>query len=132
MNSRGQTLVVFVIFIPVLILLGALIIDVGRYAYEVNHLNSINRLSIEYGLKYIDDEPEKKLVLIMLKNDPIISDYKVNINSDKKIISLYIEKDMSLLFTRVIGKESYKVKSRYRGYIDSEDKFVIRRDDNNE
>ena len=46
MNNKGQVLIVFVLLMPLLIVLGAYIVDSSYIAYHVNKLNGINSLAI--------------------------------------------------------------------------------------
>lgn len=129
MNNKGQSLVMFVIFIPLILILGALVVDVGRYAYEINKVNNLNKECIRYALKNIESDPKDKTILLLYKNDSEINNYNLDINIEEKQVSLYIKKTMNLLFTKVVGKEVYIIKSNYKGYIKDDVIYINRKGD---
>jgi hypothetical protein len=49
-NNKGQSLVMFVLIIPIFLLILTLIYDVGNAIYEKDRLSNTNYLTIEYGL----------------------------------------------------------------------------------
>ena len=53
MNNKGQTLVIFVVFLPVLILLVAAAIDISLMYSETNELNNINIMDYRIWMKII-------------------------------------------------------------------------------
>ena len=55
LNNRGQSLVLFVITLPVLLIVLVLVIDIGRVISLKQELNSISELVLDYGLDYLND-----------------------------------------------------------------------------
>ena len=55
LNNRGQSLVLFVITLPVLLIVLVIVIDVGRVISLKQELNSISELVLDYGLDYLND-----------------------------------------------------------------------------
>lgn len=72
LNNKGQTLVIFVIFIPLFIGMMALVFDIGNVIYEHSEVESINKIIIDYGLDNMDDnnviEEMRELAVINKKN----------------------------------------------------------------
>lgn len=129
MNNKGQTLVVFVIFLPIIVILGAIVIDVGRFAYETNRVNSINRMCIKYAYKNINNLDKEKVYDLIKDNDSNIKTYSLNISDDLTKIDMSITKDVKGIFSIILDKDVYRVKSNYIGTI-SNDKLAINRKGN--
>ena len=54
LNNKGQSLVMFVLIIPIILLILVLIYDVGNALYEKNRMSNTNYLATNYGLDNID------------------------------------------------------------------------------
>lgn len=124
-NNNGQTLVIFVIFLPILIILFALVFDVGSMYMENNKLNNLNIIVLNYGLDNINDEDLKnKLNDLILKNDKNINKINININIENNSININISKEVNSTFGNIIGIRKYKINSKYNGIL-KENKKVI-------
>ncbi|MDD6879531.1 MAG: hypothetical protein PUD59_04825 [bacterium] len=93
-NNRAQVLVIFIIFLPIMILFITYIFDSIRIVYEKDKLNDIVEISKEYDTNKICD--------LILKNDIEIS---CNINSNK----LNVKKRIKSLFGKIIGRDYYDI-----------------------
>ena len=58
-NNKGQSLVMFVLIIPIFLLILTLVYDVGNAIYEKDRLSNTNYLTIEYRLNNIDKVTEE-------------------------------------------------------------------------
>ena len=56
MNNKGQTLVVFVLFLPVLVIVITMIINKSNMYYDKRNMENIAKEAINYGLNNIEDE----------------------------------------------------------------------------
>lgn len=56
LNNKGQTLVIFVIFIPLFIGMWHLIFDIGNVIYEHSEVEKYNKIIIVMGLDNMDDK----------------------------------------------------------------------------
>lgn len=128
LNSKGQSLAIFVIFVPVFIMIGTLVVDVSFARYNVRRLDNINKLVINYGLDHIESDPYDTMVDLIYKNDSEVDDYEIKINLEEKKINVNISKSTKGFFGSIVGKEIYKEKSSFIGYI-KDDKKIIERDD---
>ena len=128
LSNKGQSLAIFVIFLPFFIMLGAFIIDLGYARYNQNRLNNTTKLVLEYGLKHIDEEPYDQMVSLIYKNDPDIDDYKIIINQYDSTVRVYLQKATKGFFGNIIKKDIYKERSSFKGTIENE-KILIERDD---
>ena len=128
LHSKGQSLAIFVIFVPVFIMIGTLVVDVSFARYNERKLDNINKLVINYGLDHIESDPYDTMVDLIYKNDSEVDDYEIKINLEEKKINVNISKSTKGFFGSIVGKEIYKEKSSFIGYI-KDDKKIIERDD---
>lgn len=124
LGNKGQSLAIFVIFIPVFIMIGTLVVDVCYAKYNARRLDNIAKEVLRYGLKHIEEEPFNNMVDLIYQNDSEIDDYKINIDNENKRIEITLSKSTKGFFGSVVGKEIYKEKSTYVGYLDNE-KIII-------
>ena len=121
MNNKGQTLVLFIFLIPIILFVSAFIIDTGIIYYETNKLNNLNKNVLKYGL---DNNEEEKIRELIFTNDKNITNYKIII--DNNILSIILEKEIDSIFGKIIGINSYNINSYYTGYKE-ENKYYIER-----
>lgn len=123
MNNKGQSLAIFIIFVPVFIMIGVLVIDVYNAKLESRKLDDINKMVIKYGLDHIEEDPYNDMVNLIYKNDEI-DDYKIEINTEEQTIKIVIKKTTNGFFGRIIGKEIFTEESNYYGYIKNDKKII--------
>lgn len=124
LGNKGQSLAIFVIFIPVFIMIGTLVVDVAFAKYNARKLDNITMEVIRYGLKHFDEEPYNNMVDLIYQNDSDIDSYKIDIDNEKKTITINISKATKGFFGSIVGKDIYNLKSSYMGYLD-DDKIII-------
>ena len=66
LNNKGQSLVMFVLIIPIILLLLVLIYDVAGALYEKNRLSNTSYLACEYALDSIDSIDENVVIEYIL------------------------------------------------------------------
>ena len=54
LNNKGQSLVMFILIIPIFLLIMTLVYDVGNAIYEKNKLSNVSYMTIQYGLDNIE------------------------------------------------------------------------------
>lgn len=128
LNNKGQSLVLFIIFVPLVIIMGALIVDLSYAKYNSRKINLIAKLVLDYGLNNIENDPYNEMVNLIYKNDEDIDEYKIDIDSDNKKIDIMISKSTKSFFSSIIGKEIYAQKCIYAGYFNEEEKIIERVD----
>ena len=124
LNNRGQSLAIFVIFVPVFIMIGTFVVDVSFAKYNERRLDNLNKQVINYGLKHIDEEPYDNMVDLIYQNDSDIDSYEININNETKEISVTLSKSTKGFFCSIVGKEIYNEKSSLKGYIKDDKKII--------
>ncbi len=124
LNSKGQSLAIFVIFVPVFIMIGTLVVDITFARYNARRLDDITKTVVRYGLNHIDKEPYNNMVDLIYQNDDSVDSYTIDIDEEQKKVSVTINKATKGFFGSIIGKEIYKEKSVFVGYIKNE-KMII-------
>lgn len=124
LNNRGQSLAIFVIFVPVFIMIGTFVVDVSFAKYNERRLDNLNKQVINYGLKHIDEEPYDNMVDLIYQNDSDIDSYEININNETKEISVTLSKSTKGFLGSIVGKEIYNEKSSLKGYIKDDKKII--------
>lgn len=124
LNNKGQSLAIFVIFVPVFIMMGTYVVDVSFAKYNERRLDNLNKQVINYGLKHIDEEPYDNMVDLIYQNDSDIDFYEININNETKEISVTLSKSIKGFFGSIVGKEIYNEKSSLKGYIKDDKKII--------
>lgn len=124
LNNRGQSLVMFIILLPILLLIFTLVYDVGNAIYEKDKISNINYMVVEYALDNIDDVNEDDLKTLILKNDDNIDDVSIVIINNGVDISL--QKDINGVFGKIFNFNLTFIRSEYSGKI-IDDKKIIER-----
>jgi Flp pilus assembly protein TadG len=109
MNNKGQTLVIFVFLLPIILGLVAFLVDSSLIMYQDNRLDRINEVALDYAIKKKDTITNERIIELILKNDKDIKIDLVNVTSSKIIIKT--RKEFDSLFGRVLDFKKYTVKS---------------------
>ena len=56
LNNKGQSLVLFVVLLPILLFVIVLVVDVGTIMTSKQDLNNINYMMVDYGLDNMGKE----------------------------------------------------------------------------
>lgn len=126
MNNKGQTLALFVILIPLIIMLGAYVVDIGYMKYNKNKLDGINEYMVDYALDNKDNLNKEEIINMIIKNDDDIN--KINIDEIDNGVKIEISKTFKGLFGYFVGKDIYDARSIYKGSIIDEKKVIERVD----
>lgn len=126
MNNKGQTLVIFVLFIPIFALVLTMVINKSNMYYDKRNMENIIKEAINYGLNNIEDEDiENKINIFISKN--IECEKEINIENDEITIELTKENET---IKKILGYGNIKVK--YKGKIEENKKKVEAYYGNNE
>lgn len=125
MNNKGQSLVLFVILIPILFMILFMVYEVGRMALLKHELNDINYLVIDCVLdKTTNENNTDDIKELINKNKSDIDNIEVKIEDEKIYVTL--EDSISTKVSLIKSSQIFKVKSSYVGYM-KEDKKAIER-----
>lgn len=110
LNNKGQSLVMFICLLPILLLIVLAIVDVSRMVIEKNKLNNINYIAIWYYSNHKeDDDVTERIISLVKRNDENI--INVRINKDKNTI--YLDKKIDSTMGKIIGISEYEIVSEY-------------------
>ena len=124
-NNKGQTLVMFVMILPILLMIIMMVIDIGRMVQRREELDSINYILVDYGLDNVDlDNLEDKLKEILGKNDKSIDIVKINIDKESLEVEVILRDEVDLLILK--DNKLFRVKSDYVGRIVDNKKIIER------
>lgn len=115
LNNKGQSLVMFIILLPILLLILTLVYDVGNAIYEKDRLSNTNYMVVDYALDNIDSIDEDDLNTLILKNDNNLDDISIMIIDNSVDISL--KKNINGVFGKMFNFNLTFVKSEYNGKI---------------
>ena len=114
-NNKGQSLVMFVLIIPIFLLILTLVYDVGNAIYEKDRLSNTNYLTIEYGLNNIDTVTENDLKNLIEQNTSNLKYIYVTIEDNQ--IEIKMEKDAKSIIGKMFNFNLVKIISHYKGKI---------------
>ena len=126
MNNRGQSLISFVLIVPIILLILFMVYDIGNMVLLKGQLDNINYLVIDYGLDKLDDvDLNNKLTEMINKNKDDIDKIEIKINDGE--IRILLEDKIENKLSLINKFDVLNIKSNYVGYI-QEDKKIIRKD----
>ena len=123
-NNKGQSLVMFILIIPIFLLILTLVYDVGNAIYEKDRLSNTNYLTIEYGLNNIDTVTENDLKNLIEQNTSNLKYIYITIEENQ--IEIKIEKDAKSIIGKMFNFNLVKIISHYKGKIINNQKEIER------
>ena len=115
MNNKGQTLIIFVILIAILILVAALVVDTGLMTFEKERYRGI----IENGIEeYFDTGNVEETEKIFSLNDIPKEEYTIIVQENQIEVSL--NTSIEAIFGKIINIEEYEIKMNYVGTKEGE------------
>lgn len=124
LNNKGQSLVMFIIIIPIFCLILTLVYDVGSAIYEKNRLSNTSYMVIDYGLDNIDTVNESWLIDIVMKNTNNLSYVSVIIKDNR--IEIKLSKEIKGVIGKLFGFNLVEASSHYEGKIINGEKKIER------
>ncbi len=120
MNNKGQTLVTFIILIPLVFLLLGLIYDIGVLVVEKKKIENSIKEIMEYSLNNIDDSSLSDKINFNLKKN--LKDINITTSINNNIIKINVKKEIKTILIKVISKT--KLDITYKGEI-KDNKIII-------
>lgn len=125
LNNKGQSLILFVLMLPVLLFVMILVIDMGNLMVEKQKLNNINYIMIDYGLSNLTKEDLEEYIYNYLNlNDEKID--KIKVSKTDNDITINLGKKESSMLGHILNLKEVEIISSYKGSI-IDDKKVIER-----
>ncbi len=115
LNNRGQSLVMFVIIIPIFLLIITLVYDVGNAIYEKNRIENVVYMTIDYGLDNVDKVSKNDLTELIMEN---INNIKyISVDIDDKKIDIKVTKDVKGIVGKIFKFNLITIETHYVGNI---------------
>ncbi|MGN1342805.1 MAG: Tad domain-containing protein [Bacilli bacterium] len=124
LNNKGQSLVMFIVLIPIVLLVFTLVYDVGNAIYEKERLSNTNYMTIEYALDNINSVNENDLIELIMKNNSDLSSISVII--DNNVINIKISKNIRGIIGKMFDFDLIEARSEYVGELTSDGKKIER------
>lgn len=124
LNNKGQSLVLFILIIPIILLILVLIYDVAGAIYEKNRLSNTGYLSTVYALDNIDNVDENDVIEYILKNSDNLNNISVIIEDGK--VDIELGKNIKGFFGKSFNFDLVEIKTKYSGTIVDEEKNIER------
>ena len=123
LNNKGQSLVMFILIIPILLMIMLLVIDIGNIIVNKTHLDNTNYIVIDYALEHLEDESlEDKVLKLINVNNGGGTETKIDITNEKILITT--KKEVKGLLTNSIKIKT--IISSYEGYLENNKKIIGR------
>ena len=123
MDSKGQTLIIFVLILPILLLLFALIWEVGNLGFTINKYETEIEDTIKYGLNHLDDENLEEVLTNLLKAN---LDGKISVEINNQTIQVNVKQKYNAMFNNLLNHK-FDIDLTYNGYIENK-KLIIQKE----
>ena len=124
LNNKGQSLVMFVMIIPIFMLLITLVYDVGNALYEKNSLFNTCYMVIDYGLDNIESVGEDELINLVMLNTKNLNFMSLDI--EEGVIEVNLKKNIRGILGGLFGFDMINVNAHYEGSIVDGEKKIER------
>ena len=114
MNRKGQTLVIFIIILPVILIAMAYLVDTGLMLINKSKLDSTSKIIID---KYYDYEGDIDIEKYLKDNNLDYTNYEVKKDNN---FNLKIDIKIASIFGKVVGLEEYEITSNITGYKEND------------
>lgn len=116
MNNKGQTLVIFVIILPILLVMLTLVIDLGFMYIEKRNIENNVYDSVKYYLNNINEEDiNNKINKLLNKNIKDIDE--LIINDEESYVEIKLSKNRKSIYSIITNNTEISV--NYKGYKES-------------
>jgi len=122
MNNKGQTLVVFIILIPVLFLFLGLVYDFGLISLENKKIKNNIEEIISYSLDNLQKENLTLKIEENLKKN--LGSIKTNITLENNIVLINVKKEIKTIFIK--KNLNNQINITYKGYLENDKKIITR------
>lgn len=109
MNNHGQSLILFVLIIPIVVGFLAFFIDLSMVNYEKNRLNGIVVSNLEIIVNS-DIRDIDRIKSVFLEND-----ISVDISLEEDSVIILVDSDIKSLFGKILNFDMYEFIISYKG-----------------
>ena len=121
LNNKGQSLVLFIMIIPILLLIMVFVYDMGMLLYEKDRLSNTVNMAVDYSLdnKEVSDEEIKELI-----DRNINREVEVKIDRNDDSIEIEVSEEVSFIFSNLFDFDFTKIVVKYEGKILDNKKII--------
>lgn len=119
MNNKGQSLVLFILIIPILLGIVVLVIDAGNAIYEKNKINNVIEMVLEDGL---EDEYGEEEINRLIDYNLDSGTYSVSMEDD--VINIKVSDYVDGVFSNILDIDGFHIVSEYDGYMENDKKVI--------
>jgi len=106
-NNKGQVLITFVLMIPLIFILMAIIIDYGIIALKKREVNNVLNNAVEYAKENKYEEELVSKIEFIINNDlEKINSLEIDLEKNKTI---HIVLEVNGIFKNILDKDIYKI-----------------------
>ena len=125
LNNKGQSLVLFIVLLPILLLVIVLVVDVGTIMTSKQDLNNINYMMVDYGLSNLGKENlEEEIRKYIVLNDSEIDNMDIRVVDNEVYINM--KKTEKSLIAHILNIKDFVIVSEYKGTIINDKKSIER------
>jgi len=122
MNKHGQTLVLFIVFLPIFALLGILVVDIGLASREKTKVESTTRIIMdEIREKNITGSIEEEIKILFRENNINIDNLIITIDGNEITIENFYK--INSIFGNLIDIKNYRVETKITSIIENRIEF---------
>ena len=126
MNNKGQTLVMFILILPLLLIILCLTVDVGFLSLEKKKIEDNVKSAIKYELNSTETNTEvvkNRLINTITKSINDIKIKNVEITNDK-IITVSISKEYKGIFSKILKNSIFDIDLTFKGFKNGTDIII--------
>lgn len=122
LNRKGQSLVLFILLLPILIGIMALVIDIGRVIIEKNKIDNTIEMVLEISL-------EDKLKTSEIHNliNQNLQESQNKVTRENNTLTIESNKEIKGIFSNVLGFNKFKIISKYTA-TEQQNKPIIKKE----
>lgn len=127
MNNKGQSLVTFIIILPILLIICGMALEFSNIAYQKHHLTSVTKTIISSTIlsdKSIDNDLKNDIIKLYNDNNIKVDDLFVEYNNHLKID---VVTHMDSFLGKIINKEYYEIKVSLIGELNDNNKVIFKK-----
>ena len=126
MNHKGQTLVAFVIIVPVFLLFMAFVVDTGYMLKEETKLSSITKtiLKTTYQMR-MSSSYQEQVVHLYQENGIDLANIEIEAHED--YVTIQNQYQINSIFGKVIGFKHYDINLKMKAY-DANNKIIVNKE----
>lgn len=109
MNHRGQTLVLFILLLPVLLLVLGFLVDIGYLHIEKRKINDTVDMVLDYGMTHIDSATvEEEMHRLLILNLKTVDEETIEIEENS--VTVTVSKKINRIFPFLFQEDSNTIR----------------------